>query len=48
MMKPMAEKILSVVPAISSPRNTPISDIGSDIMMAMGCRKEPNCEARIR
>ena len=48
MMKPMALKMLSVEPAISSPRNTPISDIGSDIMMAIGCRKLPNCDARIR
>jgi hypothetical protein len=48
MMKPMAEKTLRVEPAISRPRNTPISDIGRDIMMAMGCRKDPNCEASTR
>jgi hypothetical protein len=40
----MAEKTLNVLPAISGPRNTLISDIGRDVMMAMGCRKEQYSE----
>ena len=48
MMKPMIEKILSVVPVSSSARNTPISENGSDAMIATGCVKLANCDARIR
>ena len=48
MMKPIIEKMLSVVPVSSSARNTPISDNGSDTMIATGCRKLANCDARIR
>ena len=48
MMKPMIEKMLSVEPMIRRPSSTPMSESGSVIMMAIGCRKEPNCEARTR
>ena len=48
MMKPIMEKRLSVVPVRSSARNTPISANGSDIMIATGCVKLANCDARIR
>ena len=37
MMKPMIEKMLSVVPVNSSASSTPISDSGSDTMIASGC-----------
>ena len=39
---------ISVLRAISRARKTPISDRGSEAMMATGWRKLPNCEARIR
>ncbi len=48
MMKPMMEKMLSVVPVNSSASNTPINDNGSDAMIAIGCRKLPNCDASTR
>ena len=48
MMKPMIEKMLSVVLVSSSARNTPISENGSDAMIATGCVKLANCDARIR
>ena len=48
MMKPIIENRLSVVPVRSSARNTPISENGSDAMMANGCVKLANCDARIR
>ena len=48
MMKPMIEKMLSVVLVSRSARNTPISENGSDAMIASGCVKLANCDARIR
>ena len=48
MMKPIIEKMLSVVPVSSSARNTPMSENGSDAMIASGCVKLANCDARIR
>ena len=48
MMKPMIEKILSVVPVTRSARKTPISENGSDAMIATGWVKLANCDARIR
>ena len=48
MMKPMIEKMLSVVPVNSSASSTPISDSGSDTMIAIGCMKLPNCDASTR
>ena len=48
MMKPMMEKMLSVERKTMSASTTPISDIGSDIMIATGWMKLPNWEARIR
>ncbi|MNC94093.1 hypothetical protein D3C83_108630 [compost metagenome] len=48
MMKPMMEKMLRVERKKMSARTTPISDIGSDIMIATGWMKLPNWEARIR
>ncbi len=47
-MKPMMEKMLSVERAAISASTTPISDKGSDIMIATGWMKLANCEARIR
>ena len=48
MMKPMMEKMFSVERARISATTTPISASGSDIMIATGWMKLPNCEARIR
>ena len=48
MMKPIIEKRLSVVPVRSSARNTPISENGSEAMIANGCVKLANCDARMR
>jgi hypothetical protein len=45
---PITEKMFSVLPVTSSATSTPISDSGSDTMIAIGCRKLPNCEASTR
>ena len=47
--KPTAKSTAaSGAPPTISPTSTPDSAKGSDIMMASGCRKEPNCEASTR
>ena len=43
----LALELHRVLRATSNPRKTPISDSGSEVMIASGCRKLPNCEARI-
>jgi hypothetical protein len=44
MMKPMAEKMLSVVPATRQAQDhADQGQAAANIMMAMGCRKLPNC-----
>ena len=48
MMTPIMMMMLSVSRVSSSASNTPISESGSDSMIASGCRKLPNCDARIR
>ena len=48
MMKPIIENMLSVVPVRSSARKTPISENGSDAMIATGWIKLANWEARMR
>jgi len=48
MMKPITEKMLSVDLNTIRARNTPISESGSEAMIASGCRKLPNCEASTR
>ncbi len=47
MMKPIIENMFSVERHASSASTTPISDSGSEAMIATGCRKLPNCDARI-
>jgi len=48
MMKPMMENMLSVEPVTSSASITPTSVKGSEAMMAIGCRKLANCDARMK
>ena len=48
MTRPIIEKMFSVEPVTSSASITPISDSGSDAMIASGCRKLPNCDASTR
>lgn len=43
----MIENRLTVLPKASSARITPIRVSGSEDMIASGCRKLLNCEARI-
>ncbi len=40
--------MLIVVPVIMSANITPMSDSGSEIMIASGSRNEPNCMTRMR
>ena len=47
MITPMIENRLSVLRNSSSAPNTPISVSGKDDMIAIGCKKLANCEARI-
>ena len=48
MMKPMTEKMLIVDPVARRPTSTPLMESGRLVMIATGCTKEPNCEARMR
>ena len=47
-MTPMSDIRFTVCPVTESASSTPISDSGSDIRIASGSRKLPNCTTRIR
>ena len=48
MMKPITEKMFRVLPVMRRASSTPIKESGSDTMMAIGCKKLPNCDASTR
>src|SRR6185312_3809253 len=45
---PIIDMMLSVPPVTSNASTTPISDNGSDNMIASGSRNDPNCTTRMR
>ena len=45
---PINVMMLIVLPVMASETITPMRDNGSEIMIAMGSRNDPNCTTRIR